>query len=379
MNILIVTHCFPANKNDFRGVFFPDFIQQLHKLGHKVFVLTQDKALNKDNRPYDVIWFPWRGESTPLGQLSLKKPSNCFALFSYLRNIKKAAGRLVREEKIDFCLSMWAFPGGLCAKSLKRKFNIPYAVWCLGSDIWTYAKMPVAKKIIKNILLEADIVYADGYELSSDVVQLTGKDCTFLPTTRDLPSESNIPVEIIKGAANILFIGRLEAIKGVDVLLRAASQLVRSGLNFHLHIFGAGPMADELKKESRDLMLESNVTFHGIADAATASAYLKASDCLVIPSRVESIPVIFSDGLKNDIPLVVTDVGDMGALNSKYKAGRTVPSEDVNALKNAILETVRESRDTFKSGRQKLAEVFNYEKVARKFILDVSKIIGEET
>ena len=45
---------------------------------------------------------------------------------------------------------------------------------------------------------------------------------------------------------------------------------------------------------------------------------------LILPSRIESIPVILSDALQLDCNLIVTDVGDMGPLVRSYRAGMVV-------------------------------------------------------
>jgi glycosyltransferase involved in cell wall biosynthesis len=70
--------------------------------------------------------------------------------------------------------------------------------------------------------------------------------------------------------------------------------------------------------------------------------------CVVIPSRSESIPLVFSEALNFDREMIVTDVGDMGDLGREYHVARVVPPEDPLALKEAMKEKVR--RDPGETG-----------------------------
>jgi glycosyltransferase involved in cell wall biosynthesis len=88
------------------------------------------------------------------------------------------------------------------------------------------------------------------------------------------------------------------------------------------------------------------VTIGGYADDATAVSYLSACDCVVIPSRMESIPVILSDALQMGKPLIVSDVGDMGELLRRIPAGIVVSPNDSKALCRAMFEMDKQDRST---------------------------------
>ena len=64
-----------------------------------------------------------------------------------------------------------------------------------------------------------------------------------------------------------------------------------------------------------------------VSDETLASLY-ESSDCVVIPSRSESIPLVFSEALRFDKELIVTDVGDMGMLGRQYGVAWVIPPED---------------------------------------------------
>jgi glycosyltransferase involved in cell wall biosynthesis len=76
-----------------------------------------------------------------------------------------------------------------------------------------------------------------------------------------------------------------------------------------------------------------------ISDEVLVSLYA-SSDCVVIPSRSESIPLVFSEALKFNKEMIVTDVGDMGMLGRRYGVAWVVPVENVMALKEIMKKRV---------------------------------------
>ena len=94
----------------------------------------------------------------------------------------------------------------------------------------------------------------------------------------------------------------------------------------HLYLFGGGPLETQIRRRAAQPDLRGRVTIGGWADEAVAVSWLAACDCVVIPSRMESIPVIFSDALQMGRPLIVSDVGDMGSLLREHPAGLVVPA-----------------------------------------------------
>jgi glycosyltransferase involved in cell wall biosynthesis len=94
----------------------------------------------------------------------------------------------------------------------------------------------------------------------------------------------------------------------------------------------------------------------------------------VIPSRSESIPLVFSEALKFDKELIVTDVGDMGMLSRQYGVAWVIPPEDPMALRAAMKKRVesQENDQTHddKGKKEELKRLFNIETSAERFLAD---------
>jgi glycosyltransferase involved in cell wall biosynthesis len=134
------------------------------------------------------------------------------------------------------------------------------------------------------------------------------------------------------GAADVLFVGELRMLKGVDVLLDALAILVREGEKLRALIVGDGPDRAMFEARKDALGLASSVTFAGAMPARAAFARGRV---LVAPSRAESLPYIVLEAIAAGLPVVATDVGGIPEIFGDEVAA-LVPSEDAPALATAI-------------------------------------------
>lgn len=372
MNICIVTSSYPLNPDDAQaaaGFFVRDFALELARAGHRIYVLTQYREGRiEDSAGLSVTRYAWAKENRPLSRLNPFHPKDLFEIFPLIRNGEKELFRLVQREKINFCLAMWAIPGGYLTYLAYKKFSIPYAVYALGSDIWGWGKNQIFKAFLKKILDNAQMLFADGCQLALDVEKISRNKCRFLPSARVLPEPGPLAA-IDKSKTNFLFIGRYHKNKGVDLLIEAISLIPADFLKgLHFYIFGGGDLEDLLKAKVKKYGLENCVFLGSFIEAQKAAGYLSACDCLIIPSRIESIPVILSDSLQRQTPLIVTDVGDMGKLVREYLAGKVVKPENPQDLKNAIVEFSREDKEKYSPGIKELRKIFDVKKNAVSFL-----------
>jgi glycosyltransferase involved in cell wall biosynthesis len=167
-----------------------------------------------------------------------------------------------------------------------------------------------------------------------------------------------------------LFLGRLERIKGVDVLLEAMARL-GSVAGVHLYVLGGGSLESQLVLQIAAARLQEVVTMVPPAPTDLVADYLSSCDCLVIPSRSESLPVVFSEAVQAGIPLLVTDVGDMGTIARRHGLMPPVPPEDAVALAEAMRAFAADpagQRRRFEEARPELRRLFDLEAAADRFL-----------
>jgi glycosyltransferase involved in cell wall biosynthesis len=242
-------------------------------------------------------------------------------------------------------------------------------VWSLGSDIWVYGRLPLFNLWVRKILKQSTYCFADGFSLAKEVSELSGRPCSFLSTTRILPQEGLPELPLDPEKIHYVFIGRYHKNKGPDILLEAIHLIDRNVLSrIQFHFFGTGPMERDLKKRVLQYGLEEDVAIQGPVDEYRMAALLKKCHALIIPSRVESIPVVLSDALQVDCNVIVSDVGDMGPLVKSYKGGVVVDELSPKAFQEAILSQLKRKKDEFKEGRQKLYTLFDIERGVDHFL-----------
>jgi glycosyltransferase involved in cell wall biosynthesis len=132
-------------------------------------------------------------------------------------------------------------------------------------------------------------------------------------------------------ATDIVFIGELRHLKGVDVLLDALALLARAGRPLSATIVGAGPDAEQFRAQAAQLGL-SAVRFPGAMPARPAFALGRL---MVAPSRAESLPYIILETAAAAVPLVATNVGGIPEVFGPQSA-RLVAPGDAGALADAI-------------------------------------------
>lgn len=381
LRICIVTSSFPLNPEDTvnAGVFVREFAKELVKLGQHVHVFTprKDGYVERDAE-LPTHFFPWWGGAKDLASARISQPKVMLGYLSLVFNGMLGLSRYVRRNRIAFCLSMWAIPSGILAYGAKRRSGVPYAIWALGSDVWKRKEYPLGERLVRLVMRNADALYADGRILAKDVEGISGRQCVFLPSSRTLPKKSPPAGLVDKAATSFLYIGRWEEAKGPDLLLEAMRLLLKEGEGAKLYLFGGGSLEKSLKAKAQEWPLSGNVIMGGYADPLTVSAYMQQCDCLVIPSRIESIPLIFSDALQMGTPVIASDVGDLGFLVSKYDVGRVVPPGDVPALKEAMkafLKAGAVEASRYRANMPALAKQFDLAQVAQRFLHDAEEIV----
>jgi glycosyltransferase involved in cell wall biosynthesis len=338
MKICLVTSSFPVNGADFiQAPFIPDVIRALTQRGHTVIVFTQSRPEAKTAHDgLRVEYFSW---STFTGRISdlAAHPFRHWKLIGRFI-IKGTFGlrELHVRENFDAVLCCWAIPSGLIARLAACLGRMPpYAVWALGSDVNSLKNRILGYLSLRWVLRGARARFADGLALAADVRRISNRDCEFLPTFRSLKAAA-APTETRSRC--FLFVGRHEKAKGVDLLIEALILLRKQNpeLKFAADIVGDGPLTEVLRSRVANEDMASHIRFRGKVQTTTLAQFYQASDCVVIPSLSESIPLVMGEAIQFQRPLIVTDVGDMGYLVRKFDLGQVVERSETQFIKEAL-------------------------------------------
>lgn len=307
----------------------------------------------------------------PLSRLRPGNPIDWPAIVSTLRAGRRATADMVSADRPDHILALWALPSGWWARST----GVPYSTWILGSDIWTLARVPVISSVLASVLQGSTHRFADGLELAADVERLSTRSCSFLASSRHLPEPRNISGET-GGRLKLAFLGRWHPNKGADLLMQALESL--GDEDWHrieeVRIFGGGPLEELVQSSAHELAAAGRpVASGGYLDRQEAADLIGWADFLILPSRIESIPVIFSDAMQLGTPLIATPVGDLPRLFERYQCGVLADTPTSEGLADALRKAIRRDSRAFSRGIECASRDFDIKSTARLFL----ETIGE--
>jgi len=265
--------------------------------------------------------------------------------------------------------ALWVLPSGWAARALARRTGATYSVWALGSDIWMLGRLPFVRGLLASIARDARAAYADGIQLARDAEAISGRRFEFLPSCRMLSGRRVQPVRELP-PFRLLFLGRWHRNKGADLLMEALDLLDDEDWAqiAEIHIAGGGPLRSRIEQSVRCLTEAGRpVRVSGFLDRSEAERALAVADRLLLPSRVESIPVVFSDALAFGVPVVSMPVGDLPdlLLNGGGWVAATVTAE---AFVAAIRESFAPSPGVLEA-IPALRERFRIQSIAREFLV----------
>jgi len=261
-----------------------------------------------------------------------------------------------------------------------QKYGVPYIIQPHGDIPYLFEESPsierkkmAIKKIydrsigIKN-LLNASVLVALTEVEKEQFRQLVGNDATvrIIPNGIDLTEYSNLPQRgLFKRECNlkeddkiILFLGRINRIKGIDFLIKSFSQLSKEIQNIKLVI--AGP-DDGYLDQVQEIVIQENISegiiFTGpLYGEKKLEAYTDA-DVFILPSRYETFPNTVLEASACKVPVIMTDTCGIAKVFNSQDC--VVPFGDVYLLKEKMKKLLQTESLKAQYGNENYIRVIN--------------------
>jgi D-inositol-3-phosphate glycosyltransferase len=179
----------------------------------------------------------------------------------------------------------------------------------------------------------------------------------------------------------VLFVGRIEPLKGVDTLIRAMAclKLKDQGRPVHLAIIGGEPDASpqemtaemaRLQQLCDDLCMGKMVVFLGRRGQDTLPYYYSAAEVVVMPSHYESFGMVALEAMACGTPVIASDIGGLGFLVQDGETGFTVPDGEPDLLceKLSLVLGDRDLRTKMGARAEQVAQSYDWEKIAKQIV-----------
>jgi colanic acid/amylovoran biosynthesis glycosyltransferase len=134
----------------------------------------------------------------------------------------------------------------------------------------------------------------------------------------------------------LICVGRLCEQKGQLLLVEAAAQLLKNGMEFELVLAGDGELRTKIEALVEQHGLGQKVRITGWISSTRVREELLASRALVLPSFAEGLPVVIMEAMALKKPVISTFVAGIPELVQDGKHGWLVPAGDLNALTGAM-------------------------------------------
>ena len=369
MKLLLVANRYPANPADRASPFLPGFAAALSRAGAEVRVVTPDYGARPNEEEARVRRFPGTRDGRVVGALRPWWPPDALALAGLMRRWSAAIAGEARDMRPDAVMACWALPSGWLSREASRDLRVPLGVWCLGSDILVWGAHPLGRMWVVPVLRAAAVCWADGMTLAERASRLAGRPCAFLPSWHELPPPEPVALEEPADAPIALMVGRLEASKGMLTFMAAAERLLARSPAARIHVVGWGGLAGRVARWAGDPARGGRARFWGPQPPGVIHALLRRCSCAVIPTTLDSIPLVFGEAVQAGARLVVSDHGDLPGLVRQYGLGVAFRAGDPEACAQAMLETMAGGGGS-EEGRARLVADFSPARAARRVLDD---------
>ncbi len=345
------------------NVYVRDLTRELGRRGLAVDVFTRSQDEHQPHVKEDlgygnrVIHVP-AGPETPMSKEGLVRHVPEFV--GGLREFARATGVQYDVVHAHYWLS------GMAAESLRAAWGTPFALMfhTLGHMKNRIAQTPAERESELRVQTETALMRSADRLIAATPAELAqiqwlyrvpvdrvsvippGVDVNlFYPRRADQAKER---IGVDPNRILLVFVGRIEPLKGLETLLRAVAQLRDRGVcecdQLALSIIGGDPDDPAARNAElarimalRDeLALEGLVTFLGKQDQDTLPDYYAAADAVVMPSHYESFGMVALEAMACGTPVIASEVGGLAFLIKDGETGYHVPDRDPGALADRI-------------------------------------------
>lgn len=233
-------------------------------------------------------------------------------------------------------------------------------IWQLMMN-WSYRYADLVTVLTQNAVPFYDP--ADGYQ-------------TIVMPNPILPPSPVVVTEKLLPTPNLISVGRLDARKGYDLLLKAFHQIHDQHPDWQLTILGEGEIRLELEELRSQLKLTDCVHLRG--EVGNVSDYLYQADLFVMSSRVEGFPMALCEAMSCGLPVIATDClsGPSDIIDHGVN-GLLVPTEDVDALATGLTTLMSDplKRQQLAKNAPQILDQFGLEVVINLWAKAIDRVI----
>jgi glycosyltransferase involved in cell wall biosynthesis len=282
--------------------------------------------------------------------------------------------RLLTQERFDIIHAHWLIPQGLAAVTARLLVRRPPMLLCTahGSDLYrldgflfsALKRLVMRRSDAVSVVSQAMRKYALAIGGTSSKISIIsmGVDtvATFTPAAHSVRQDNEL-----------LFVGRLTAQKGAEILIRALPQVLSVRPDVTLSVVGGGPDEEALRALSEALGVAQNLKFFGAVVNERLPAHYQRATLLVFPSVAEEgFGLVCVEAQACECPVIASDLPAVRELILDGETGLLFKRGDSDELALKIVALLSDStlrQRVGKAGRDFSSRQFDWETVAMRY------------
>lgn len=395
--ILFVTHNVPRHAGDAAGSFVLRLAVALQDQGARVDIVApggpglaeqdriEDVAITRVRYADDArMTLAYEGNMAEIVRASWSGKRALMQLLLAMRRGTAHAIETARREgaPYDIVHAHWWFPSALALWHLRaRRVNgIPLVITMHGSDVRLAAATPAAHPVMRRVLGEAAVRTAVSSWLADTaqrIVQSPSRPKKLMPV---LVSPMPVDMRLFRDAPSpaterrdILFVGRLNAQKGIADLIEALARpaLADAPTPVALHIVGDGPDRAALEARAQALGITSRLVWHRVLTQSALVPLYRQAQVVAMPSRGEGLGLVAVEAQLCATPVVAyADGGLLDVVRPDF-GGTLITPGDIDALADGLARVLADPERAQRQGLQARADMldrFTPEAVATRYL-----------
>lgn len=384
MRVLFLTHSYPRTPGDAAGAFLLHLAVALRAENVDVTVVAPAADRLPGHEMLEGIpVYRFRYAPRPLQRLAYtgqmaEEVRRSFgaklALLGFLGSGFVSTVGVRRACKPALVHAHWWFPGGLMGSWVAGLASIPLVTTMHGTDVRLAMGNSVARSALRRVLASSEAVTTVSSWLAAQVRSMA-------PASNPMVAPMPVATHLFtpggaRHARRLLFVGRLNAQKGIALLLDAIAVM---RLPVELDVVGDGTDREALLAHATRLGIGARVHWHGALPQPQLLGFYRAATAVVVPSREEGFGLVAVEAQLCETPVVAFASGGLPDTIEHRVTGYLMPPGDAAALASTLDGVVASEvrHEVGRAGRQSALARFSPESVARRYRQLYDSVLGK--
>lgn len=295
--------------------------------------------------------------------------------------------RYARTHRFDVFEAHWPFPHALFAWIGARRQRAGLSLRFYGAELMLADRLAPVRPFLRFFMRRAHRANAISTFTAQRALCLLERQMAVVPYGSAVPlaapqeePERNGAASAATGStrrAELLFVGRLVARKGVEYLVRAMPLVRARGIDAHLTVVGSGHREAEIRQAIDAAGAADLVTLAGRVSEEEKIRLYRACDAYVHPAIVdaggdtEMLGVVLIEAMAYRKPVIASDVGGIPDVIQDGDTGLLVPQQDPQALADAIARVLRDPELAHRIGQagyERARDYFSWARITAQLV-----------